>query len=335
MTKVSICITTLAFTCTIGCRIAESTYWESMPKIRSTSFIGASNVWIVTVRGELLFTTNQGRTWERPRKNAVGKFKALSFVDVQHGWAINDRNQIWSSHDGGYSWGQVAELPQRGAERIKFIDQLHGWAIEPFFLCSTVDGGVSWQVYYPLANTGRIEEPTHTSYFLNDKLAWLGGERGAVYRSSDGGKSWKGQKVIPENADISAIHFIDERTGWFCSRPRSAIYRTADGGISWHEQHLPSGQLDLSSIQFVDQNNGWAVGSKRDAGISGNPSSRGQMLRTSDGGRTWQALQATPNEILFLGVHFADLQNGWLLGRDNLHSTSDGGRTWSTVLKVE
>ena len=84
----------------------------------------------------------------------------------------------------------------------------------------------------------------------------------------------------------------------------------------------------LHSLFFLDQNRGWAVGSK------------GTLLRTLDGGNTWQPRLASTDDVV-RDVFFVDEQNGWLVCEVNVYQlktkeepraylmkTTDGGEHW-------
>jgi len=86
----------------------------------------------------------------------------------------------------------------------------------------------------------------------------------------------------------------------------------------------------LHSVFFVDQNRGWAVGS------------RGTLLSTNDGGKSWQ--KSNPTEDAIRDIYFNDELNGWLVCERNifdlqsndeprayLMKTSDGGEHWKRV----
>jgi photosystem II stability/assembly factor-like uncharacterized protein len=85
----------------------------------------------------------------------------------------------------------------------------------------------------------------------------------------------------------------------------------------------------LKSVFFLNQSRGWAVGSK------------GTLLITADGGRTWRQDKKFTNDNI-RDVHFSDVEHGWLLcERDPYNisakppsyflSTTNGGATWQTV----
>jgi photosystem II stability/assembly factor-like uncharacterized protein len=109
-----------------------------------------------------------------------------------------------------------------------------------------------------------------------------------------------------------------------CSLP------TAFAG-SWSRQR--TGSLAwLHAVYFLDRDRGWAVGS------------RGTLLTTSDGGKSWQA-KPQPTEDTIRDVYFADEQNGWLVCERNVYdlpsndearayfmTTDDGGEHWKRLI---
>lgn len=87
----------------------------------------------------------------------------------------------------------------------------------------------------------------------------------------------------------------------------------------------------LHAVFFLDQNRGWAVGS------------RGTLLGTLDGGKTWRAKSQPTGDIL-RDIYFTDDQTGWLVCETNVYElktkdqprtylmqTSDGGEHWKRI----
>lgn len=110
-----------------------------------------------------------------------------------------------------------------------------------------------------------------------------------------------------------------------CSLPTTAASTGA-----WRRQQTSS-LAWLHAVFFLDQNRGWAVGS------------RGALLSTIDGGKSWQA-KAHPTEDTIRDVYFYDDQNGRLVCEKNLYdlrsnnepraylmNTLDGGQNWERV----
>jgi len=103
----------------------------------------------------------------------------------------------------------------------------------------------------------------------------------------------------------------------------------AQGG-NWTKQ--PAGTMAwLHGVFFIDENHGWAAGSK------------GTLLRTEDGGRTWKTTSASTDDVV-RDVFFVDPLDGWLVCEVNayqlktvedprayLMKTTDGGNKWTRV----
>ncbi|MDQ6651781.1 MAG: YCF48-related protein [Acidobacteriota bacterium] len=99
-----------------------------------------------------------------------------------------------------------------------------------------------------------------------------------------------------------------------------AWMRQSVGSLAW-----------LHAVFFLDENRGWAVGS------------RGTLLATMDGGKSWKA-RSQPTADVLRDIYFTDDQNGWLLCEANLYDlkskddprtylmqTNDGGQNWKRI----
>lgn len=84
-------------------------------------------------------------------------------------------------------------------------------------------------------------------------------------------------------------------------------------------------EVNLLGVDLIDEKNGWAVG---DIGLM-----NGAVLRTSDGGLSWQPVSRT-DEIL-AAVDFVSITRGWVAGyAGRIQRTDDGGVTWN-VQRIE
>ena len=89
---------------------------------------------------------------------------------------------------------------------------------------------------------------------------------------------------------------------------------------SWAKQR--TGSLAwLHAVYFVNNEHGWAVGS------------RGTLLATNDGGKTWQA-KPQPTEDTIRDVYFADEQNGWLVCERNIYDLRSNDEPRAYLMKT-
>jgi photosystem II stability/assembly factor-like uncharacterized protein len=71
----------------------------------------------------------------------------------------------------------------------------------------------------------------------------------------------------------------------------------------------------LRSVYFKDSNLGWVVGIG------------GVVLKTTDGGTTWQKINVTGADLY--SISFADASHGIAAGTGKIYVTTDGGVTWA------
>ena len=127
--------------------------------------------------------------------------------------------------------------------------------------------------------------------------------------------TWTEQNT-PNSATLNDVYFVDDLTGWAVG-DFGTILHTNNGGAIWTQQ--PAGTAErIDAVHFVDASTGWAVGSQNQALI----------LKTTDGGANWNALQHNFIHTQIRDVFFADANNGWIIFRDSIFRSSDGGASW-------
>lgn len=143
---------------------------------------------------------------------------------------------------------------------------------------------------------------------------------------------------------VAAGSIVEEST----NIGRMVLWSSYDGGKSWTQQNTPFAEYrDLSQknyfteVQQIDPLNIIAVGLEW---ANPNPGFKelgdsGLIIRTFDGGFTWQKQKPLVNGII-RDVHFSDSLTGIILAEENnfplvtggivhVHITTDGGRNWS------
>lgn len=110
----------------------------------------------------------------------------------------------------------------------------------------TEDGGASWQTG-TVAGLDTVDFRSIHAFDAQTAVAASAGQPAVIYRTEDGGKTWK--KVHQEGGEafFDAIQFIDSQRGYVLGDPiggKWMILETLDGGRSWHSlANLPDAVL--------------------------------------------------------------------------------------------
>ncbi len=241
-----------------------------------------------------------------------GMLHDVHFWDNQNGLVVGDSGLVLVTADGGKTWAkkEINMRPPGAAARQR----------------SGAGGG-------PPAGFGGGGSPTfYNIYFVNEKIGYITGARGAILKTEDGGKTWNRKIARSEaarqnnnprrggiRAHLMGIQMISETVG-FIVGSENTILKTTDGGETWvgssERARVGETRNNLENIWFVSPTTGWIIGSY------------GTLLHTTDGGETWEKQKAGFDNNLF-GIHFFDEKTGWICGQEGLIlHTSDGGKTW-------
>lgn len=189
---------------------------------------------------------------------------------------------------------------------------------------------------------------SYIAHFPTEQTGYVISENyGDAYKTTDGGATW--QKLSdalqpPAVAAFRDVQFLDENTG-FASfqdlqgcptncRELTSLLATRDGGQTWQ---LIRGdfQATLNQIYFRSATEGVAAASTLVPVSGGTFDATTGMLRTTDGGKTWQKIDGvTPGKLLGQ-LFFLNPQTGFLQGLNGtFYRSLDGGKSWETFPNV-
>ncbi|WP_299523537.1 glycosyl hydrolase [Winogradskyella sp.] len=275
--------------------------------------------------GGIWKTTNGGRQWENISDGyfggsigAIAVSKSDPNVIYVGGGEKTVRGNvssgygIWKSVDAGKTWTVLGLPKSRHVPRI---------AIHPTNL-NIVYAGV----------LGNIYKPTQ--------------ERG-VYKSTDGGKTWK--KTLFSNEHAGVVDLIMDpknprilyASTWRVQRTPyslssggegSALWKSTDSGETWTEistkKGFPEGILGIIGVTVSPVNNQriWAIVENKD---------KGGLYRSEDGGETWTQVNSERKlrqRAWYYTRVYADTEdvNTVYVLNVRYHKSTDGGKTFST-----
>ena len=168
----------------------------------------------------------------------------------------------------------------------------------------------------------------HFTDSLNGWFSHIGSQK--IIHTSDGGYTFDVQLNVALSFNMYDVYMEDNLNGWACGSNTGYgpgyIYRTTNGGADWVQKTHPASQSIWGQIEQVGSSI-WFFGSYAGA------TEYMLIMKTSDGGNTWQ-LNQYPQIVGAAGIYIFDSLNfivhgvGGLLAR-----TTDGGNSWiSTTL---
>jgi photosystem II stability/assembly factor-like uncharacterized protein len=171
-----------------------------------------------------------------------------------------------------------------------------------------------------MADSARASGSLFASAVISDTAYIMVGDRGRIFLSNDGAKSWQAVDSGTRFA-LSSVCFPDDQHGWITGQA-GVLLHSEDGGKTWEPQS--SGvSVYLLDVDFRDALHGIVVG--RDATV----------LATADGGTTWTRSPLKETTDLFDDLNlFAaavmDDRHACVAGdMGRIFITEDGGQAWS------
>jgi photosystem II stability/assembly factor-like uncharacterized protein len=277
--------------------------------------------------------TDSHDPWKRVGVATTASFRGLSAVSADVVWASGTGGTVIRTVDGGKNWDvrQVAGAENQDFRGTRAFDAENAVIMSTgnaekglATIYRTSDGGKTWTLVFA---------PKATGVFF-DSIAFWDRKRGVVlsdpvdghfvlFRTADGGATWT--QIPPEKlpaalkgegsfaASNSCIALQGEKNIWFVTGGASVarVVRSNDGGETWQVAETPvkpaNASTGLFSIAFRNEKYGVAVGGDyTKPGASPRPT----IIRTKDGGRTWEAFggPAEPMSLFFSSVAFVPEQ---------------------------
>ncbi len=225
----------------------------------------------------------------------------------------------------------------------------YGWGVY-----KSIDGGMSWK-HLGLKNTERIKrivvDPKNPNIACVCALGkeWGPNKERGVFKTIDGGKTWKKILYIDENTGCADIAMEDNNSRimyagmWtFRRKPwrfddggkNTALYRTMDGGETWKKimNGLPDKDMARPGVHIAQSEpNIIYLMTEFEGG--------GTAFKSEDRGESWEMVNDDPN-INFRPFYYSDVRvdpnqpNVLFSISGRLSRSKDSGNTWEQIAKT-
>ncbi len=272
-------------------------------------------------------------------------------------WKTEDGGQTYENISDGYFGGSIGSVAVAQSDpNVIYVGggevTVRGNVSSGYGIWKTVDAGKTWS-FSGLPNSRHVPRIVIDPNDHNIVYAAVLGniykptdERG-VYKSTDGGKSWK--KVLFSNAHAGAVELVMDPSNprvlyaatWRVNRTPyslnsggegSALWKSTDQGENWTEVSLHDGFAEGTlgiigvTVSPVNPQRVWAIVENKE---------EGGVYRSEDGGTTWSHVndsRSLRQRAWYYSKIYADTQDEDIVYVMNVsyHKSKDGGKTFKS-----
>ncbi|BAZ53864.1 BNR repeat-containing glycosyl hydrolase [Nostoc sp. NIES-4103] len=275
------------------------------------------------------------------------KLLDIGFTDnPQHGFLVGSNATLLETNDGGDTWKPISlalDEPKSRFDSVSFAGK-EGWIVgEPSLLLHTTDEGRSWS-RIPLSE--KLPGSPIAIKALSENTAEMATDVGAIYKTTDGGKNWKAQVEAAVGVVRSLNRSADGK--YVAVSSKGSFYSTWEPGQNAWVPHnrnssrrlenmgfSQNGQLWLlargGQVQFSDPNkpDEWQQAQSPELSTSWGlldlayrtpdelwiGGGSGNLLRSTDGGKTWEKDRAIEEVAANLyKIVFLESDRGFIIG---------------------
>jgi len=291
------------------------------PSLLSNKAVGAAMLAVtragnrlvaVGERGIVLLSDDSGLSWRQVVTPVRASLTTVTFVGEQKGWAAGHLGVILHTEDGGESWVKQFDGIQAAALALAAAERRAAAEPDPekredllFSARRLVEDGP--------------DKPFLDLCFLDEQTGFVVGAFNLIFRTTDGGATWKPWQDRVENP--MELHFYGiqaDRGMLYIAGEQGLLLRSTDGGAHFNALASP---YEGSYFGLVADPGGGVV-------VFG---LRGHVYRSGDGGVSWNPVETGIPMSLSAGIRIAGGKVVLLSQTGDLLVSADGGRTFKRL----
>ncbi|HMB97443.1 MAG TPA: YCF48-related protein [Balneolaceae bacterium] len=287
-------------------------------ELNSINFINEMEGWIAGNNGKIFKSTDGGRNWienrlRLPEDIIDNSFKKIHFKDQSNGWIVGSEGTLYFTNnaDTGLDWDTSRNSAHQDVVNVEVVDDSLIVIRSPSELVLSTNGGMDW-LYFNLSFTGGPES-LYPSLTFPERNTLVVGNASTLFISNDLGENWN--DITPEFLDkngseieiiLQSVFFLNDSNGWIIANFNEPNEITPDGFIAFTENRGEDWEIifkdsdndkiseNTRKIYFIDETNGFILEG---------------LLRTMDGGLTWQKSTSIANDLD--DIYFLNSENIW------------------------
>jgi len=173
------------------------------------------------MRGHILYSDDDGRTWTQAKVPVSVALTALSFPTPEQGWAAGHSGVVLHSGDGGQSWELQLDGRRTATDMIAFYKGLAGGGDEAAARLAQ-ELPINWQ--------DGPEQPWLGVWFADEQQGFVGGAFNLMLETRDGGRSWTPWTHRVDNPDALHLNAIEKiGSALYMPSERGVVFRMREG----------------------------------------------------------------------------------------------------------
>lgn len=259
-------------------------------------------------RGHVVVSADAGTSWKQSAVPVSSDLTAVYFVDAKRGWAVGHDGVVLHTEDGGEAWR--LQLDGRKASQLTAEEMQRKVVAEPA-------SGEAKRLHGEALRYVEQgpDKPFLDVWFADANNGFVVGAYNLIFRTSDGGASWKPWFDRTDNPKLFNLYAIRPAAG--------ELFIVGEGGLVLK---LDTAAQRFKALEVPYNGSFFGVAAAKTSVLAFGL--RGNVFRSDDAGRSWVKVEAGLPAAVVAAVRTS--RDATLLADvgGRIVATEDGGRTF-------